>query len=208
MMLELALLFFRTFSYRRTITVMRSIVCFRRVREELRSLGQPEESLDNLQYREPANRLGEEEAIVREVVQEWIYERPLSYLRCARRCGLDRFFATLDAQEIRVGVFSDYPVQEKLEALGYLHRFSLWLCATDPDINAFKPHPAGFLRACEIWGLQPAEVLYIGNRPEVDAAGARAAGMSCAILGGAPAGDGYESFRSFEDLCHAITYSR
>jgi FMN phosphatase YigB (HAD superfamily) len=41
---------------------------------------------------------------------------------------------------------------------------SLALCATSPEINAFKPHPKGFLHACALWGLPPEEVLYIGDR--------------------------------------------
>ena len=58
------------------------------------------------------------------------------------------------------------------------------LCSTDKEINAFKPHPRGYLRACEEWGLQPQEVLYVGDRPEVDAKGAKAAGMPCMMVGG------------------------
>jgi FMN phosphatase YigB (HAD superfamily) len=32
------------------------------------------------------------------------------------------------------------------------------------------------------WGLDPSEVLYVGDRIDVDAPGARAAGMPCAVL--------------------------
>jgi FMN phosphatase YigB (HAD superfamily) len=88
---------------------------------------------------------------------------------------------------------------------------SLALCATDPDINAFKPHPKGFLHACARWGLPPAEVLYVGDRPEVDALGAVQAGMPCALLGAGaprrgspPASAGYVPFASFPRLHHAL----
>ena len=37
----------------------------------------------------------------------------------------------------------------KLRALGLDGRFSPVLCATDPEIGAFKPNPRGFLRACD-----------------------------------------------------------
>ena len=110
-------------------------------------------------------------------------------------------------------MFSDYPSGEKLEALGLDKRLSLTLCATDPEINAFKPHPRGFLRACELWDLDPAEVLYIGDRPEVDAVGAAAAGMPCAILGGVLKYRRYQErvsprlmvFKSFGSLQHGLT---
>ena len=87
------------------------------------------------------------------------------------------------AAESRVGVFSDYPPHAKLRALGVADAFSLVLCASDPDIGAFKPTRAGFWCACERWGLPPREVLMVGDRPDVDAAGAAAAGMPCVIIG-------------------------
>jgi FMN phosphatase YigB (HAD superfamily) len=60
----------------------------------------------------------------------------------------------------------------------------LRVCATVPAINAFKPHPRGFEEACARLGLEPSEVLYVGDRAEVDGVGARAAGMRCAIVSG------------------------
>jgi FMN phosphatase YigB (HAD superfamily) len=57
------------------------------------------------------------------------------------------------------------------------------LCTTDPAIAALKPNPRGFLRACEVWRIDPADVLMVGDRADVDAAGAAAAGMPCVIIG-------------------------
>jgi HAD superfamily hydrolase (TIGR01549 family) len=82
-----------------------------------------------------------------------------------------------------LGVLSDYPVRDKLNALGVAESFSLALCTTDPEINALKPHPRGFKRACELWHLHPEEILYVGDRVDVDEKGARAAGLQFAILG-------------------------
>jgi putative hydrolase of the HAD superfamily len=88
-----------------------------------------------------------------------------------------------------MGVLSDYPAEAKLRALGVADRFSPILCASDPEVGAFKPNPAGFLRACTLWGLTPAEVVFVGDRPDVDAAGARSAGMRCVIVGRKGSGD-------------------
>jgi FMN phosphatase YigB (HAD superfamily) len=102
-----------------------------------------------------------------------------------------------------------------LHALGLAPAVSLTLCATDPDINAFKPHPKGFLRACTLWGVPPEQVLYVGDRPEVDAVGAAAAGMPCAILqqgrrwrGQETPASTYNTFPSFMRLQHALTPGR
>jgi HAD superfamily hydrolase (TIGR01549 family) len=183
MALELGALPFVTRSSRATRGIWRALRAFRCVREELRHLGAPEVSLATLQYAEAARRAGEDQAYLERVVTEWIYQRPLKYLRLCKRSGLDGFLTFLDRRDIRVGMFSDYPVDDKLQALGLAGRMSLTLCATDPAINAFKPHPKGFLHACALWGVSPQEVLYVGDRLEVDALGAAQAGMACALLG-------------------------
>jgi phosphoglycolate phosphatase/putative hydrolase of the HAD superfamily len=92
--------------------------------------------------------------------------------------------AALRARGVQVGVFSDYPVADKLDRLRVRTHVSLELDATTEDINAFKPHPRGLEVACARWGLPPDQVLYVGDRADVDAEAARRAGMRCAILGG------------------------
>jgi FMN phosphatase YigB (HAD superfamily) len=147
-------------------------------------------------------------AEVRTLVDEWMMERPLKYLQFCRAAGVDRFLDTVDRGGLRAGVLSDYPAGAKLHALGLEGRFSPVLCSTDPEIGAFKPHPRGYLRACEIWNLEPAQVLVVGDRPDVDAAGAAAAGMPCVIVG-RTAGAAtpqlpYTTFPSFEGLCRVF----
>lgn len=170
-------------SITKTRAVIQAIKRFRTVREELRGLGCPSESLDDLQYRQPAADIGMDPDEMKQIVSEWMYHRPLKYLRWCRRKGVIQFFAEARQRGMRIGVFSDYPACEKLKALGLESYVQLILCATDHDVNAFKPHPRGFLRACEEWGLTPEQVLYVGDRTEVDAEGASAAGMGCMIVG-------------------------
>ena len=210
--LELCTLPLSMHSYRSAYSIWRSLGYFRRVREELRHLGEPEDDLATLQYTEAAKRAGEDPAQIERVVAEWIYQRPLKYLRFCKRRGLEAFLTFLENKGVQVGVFSDYPVFDKLQALGVSQRISLTLCATDSEINAFKPHPKGFLHACTLWGLSPEEVLYIGDRPEVDAVGAANAGMPCALLreqfrvrGYSKSSVNYVTFASFTGLQHAFT---
>ena len=189
MLRQLALLPLKTLSLGKTRFVLDSIRVFRRVREELRGLGRPDESLDALQYSAPAGKLGCDPGELRAVIEEWMLRRPLPYLPRCRFPDLEPLLHALQGAKKKLGVFSDYPPADKLEALGLSGLFDLSLCATDAEINAFKPHPRGFLHACELWQLEPAEVLYVGDRADVDAAGAAAAGMPCAILGSAGTGD-------------------
>ena len=131
---------------------------FRRVREGLRNVGEADVCLAQWQYIAAAQRTGWEPAVLESLVVEWLYQRPLKYLRFCRRRGLEAFCAFLENRGIQIGVFSDYPVMEKLKSLGVADRMSVALCATDPEINAFKPYPKGFLHACTLWGLRPEEV--------------------------------------------------
>jgi HAD superfamily hydrolase (TIGR01549 family) len=145
-------------------------------------------------------------AEVERLVDEWMMRRPLKYLQFCRAAGLHGLLAAIDAAGLEAGILSDYPAAAKLEALGLSHRFAPVLSASDPEIDAFKPSPRGYLRACEIWGVSPSEVLFVGDRADVDAAGAAAAGMPCAIVGRADAtaamagGVTYTLFPSFERL--------
>jgi FMN phosphatase YigB (HAD superfamily) len=159
---------------------------FRKVREELRALDRPSESLERLQYTATGDRVQVPVEEVETAVREWMFERPLKYLRRVARPGLQQVMTGLGALKLEIGVFSDYPVAQKLDAMGIRHLVGLELEATQPGINAFKPHPQGFLMACQHWGLAPSEVVYVGDRPEIDALGASAAGLHAVIVGAPP----------------------
>ncbi len=189
--------------------VIRILRAFRTVREEMRGLGAPTLSLVDLQFDRVAERIGEPPAFVRHVVEEWILQRPVKYLRWARRPAVITLLRRLRREGIPLGVLSDYPADAKLEGLGLATMFSVVACTTDEAINAFKPHPRGFLHACALLRLDPADVAYVGDRADVDAAGARAAGMTCYLVGrdaarcAPPARsdkEGFDGSRRFEDL--------
>jgi putative hydrolase of the HAD superfamily len=48
---------------------------------------------------------------------------------------------------------------------------------TSAEVGARKPDPAIFAAALELAGCEPAEALHVGDTPEEDVAGARAAGI-------------------------------
>lgn len=64
----------------------------------------------------------------------------------------------------------------KLTALGIRDRFEAMLCAVELGIS--KPEPGAFHAACEALALEPHEVAYVGDEPDIDAAGAVAAGLT------------------------------
>ncbi|MFK0257137.1 HAD family hydrolase [Streptomyces sp. NPDC090445] len=80
----------------------------------------------------------------------------------------------------------------KLRALGLRERFEVLVCAAELGVS--KPEEAAFHAACEALGLPPGDTAYVGDQPEIDARGARDAGMTAVWLdrggdrGPAPAG--------------------
>lgn len=153
---------------------------FRRAQETLRQQDSDRGTAEQLEI--AAQRTGRSVEQVEAIVTEWMIERPLKYLRRCRADGLLPLLDFLNQRVIKVGVLSDYPAELKLKALDVGGRFSVVLCASDPDIGAFKPHPRGFLAAAARWHVDPSEVLVVGDRPDADAAGAAAAGMPCVII--------------------------
>ena len=180
MALELStLLVTRPWSARRRL---RALASYRKAQEALR-LSPGDAITPQTQLDLAAERAGVPAQEIEALVNEWMQERPLKYLPLCRADGLSALLSLLDYEGLTMGVLSDYPADAKLRALGIADRFSVVLCATDPDVGALKPSPRGFLRACERWRIQPAEVLFVGDRLEVDAHGASAAGMPCVIVG-------------------------
>ncbi len=196
----------------RALRTARRLSAFRKERELLRPLGDSAPSLERMQYERPAERLGIEPDDLEATVLDWMHRRPLRFLENSAWPGLRSTLETLQESGLALGVFSDYPPEAKLEAMGVRDLFEVVLAATDADVNAFKPHPKGFLIGAEKLGHAPAEVVYVGDRADVDAAGAAAAGMPCLLLGiGAhanelPAGGdvAFSVVPTFREIPHAL----
>ncbi|MBK8977905.1 MAG: HAD family hydrolase [Planctomycetes bacterium] len=166
---------------RRTLRVLRT---FRRVHEDLRAgLDRDGAPLDAFHHAEAARRAGVAVAEVERAVGLWMRQRVLGPIRRARRPGLVPLLRRLRAQGARIGVLSDYPAARKVDALGIGDLVDAVVAATDAEVDALKPDPRGFLVAAARLGLPPAAICYVGDRPDVDAAGAAGAGMPAVLIG-------------------------
>jgi HAD superfamily hydrolase (TIGR01549 family) len=192
--------------------LVRILRTFRRVREGLRPLGRTATPITDLGLCETARRVGVRPTAVQQAVDEWMFQRPLKHLARARRRRLIAVLTRLHQQRIPLGVLSDYPADAKLRAMGLADLFSAVVCTTDPAINALKPHPRGFRHACAVLACDTSRVVYVGDRADVDTAGASAAGMSCCLVGGSrrsrsargkERSDGYRGIEDLEQICLA-----
>jgi HAD superfamily hydrolase (TIGR01509 family) len=151
---------------------LRVLFHFRRLRERHGFRGG---NIGHGQYEVTATALGVTEEYVREAVDRWILREPLKHLAACKFKHVDPVFARLKAGGKGIAIVSDYPVREKMEWLGL--EADVAVCATDPDVDCFKPDPKGFLVAAAKLGLAPHECLVVGDRDEKDGEAARAAGM-------------------------------
>ncbi|MDC7225248.1 MAG: HAD family hydrolase [Spirochaetales bacterium] len=117
--------------------------------------------------------------------------------------GLQEGISGLRTDGYKLGVLSDFPVQNKLKFLG----LEDWDCSfTSESTNYLKPHPEPFLELAARLELQPEEILYVGNSYEKDVLGAAAVGMKTAHLSSRRRGDTVAdfTFSSFPELFEYI----
>lgn len=72
-------------------------------------------------------------------------------------------------------IYSDYPVKEKLSALGLCPDYSFW--SDDGVINCMKPNSRGLEVIIFLLGTGRSEILYVGDRYDRDGLCASGAGI-------------------------------
>jgi putative hydrolase of the HAD superfamily len=166
---------------------------YRRIRERLGEVLQ--EDFEQELIVRTAEIVGCSEEKVRSTAGEWLERRPLRHLIRYRYAGLPELFRSLRMQGKKVGIFSDYPAQQKLEAMKLDADFVV--CATDKDIGVLKPHPKGLHILMARAAAKPAETILIGDRPERDGLAARAANVHALILSRKSI-DGWQTFDRYD----------
>ncbi|MET4108310.1 HAD family hydrolase [Hymenobacter sp. UYP22] len=136
---------------------------------------------------------------VRAVVRHWMLEHPNQFLPACCYPGVSAFFAALRARGISIGIYSDYPAQQKLAALGL--EADIVISSTDAAINRLKPHPQGLLHIARQLGLAPQQCLFIGDRPELDGACAAAADMPFLLVEKQP----FSAFTFYDSLTRHLS---
>lgn len=88
-----------------------------------------------------------------------------------------------DAAGARLGIASNTQrayTDAELSMLGIADRFEVVTFSS--DVRACKPDPATLLRTCELMGVDPHDVAYVGDNPLDDVEAARAVGASSVLL--------------------------
>jgi putative hydrolase of the HAD superfamily len=164
--------------------VARVIRAYRRAQEELRASTSDEPA--RRQAALAAGRTGVPTEEVQRITGRWLQNEPLQVLARYRRADLVETLSALRDDGVRLGVVSDYPADDKLIALGVRQFFDVVVSAQDPDVGAFKPSPRGLQICLARLGVRAEHALYVGDRPETDAAAARSSDVGCVIIGSRP----------------------
>ena len=115
---------------------------------------------------------------VEEQVSEWMIRRPGKWLRRFRRRALLLVIAEYREAGGKAALVSDYPAQEKLDAMRIRQLFDVVVASGEAGgPGRIKPWPDGLLAAAERLGVPPDKCLVIGDRQDADGEAARAAGM-------------------------------
>jgi FMN phosphatase YigB (HAD superfamily) len=172
------------------------------------------EALSHAFYAELGRRAG----LSTEAAREWYESQFLTAFvdllsKSARpRPNLLALLSRLREGGARLAVVSDFGhIPERLEALGIPASAFDDLLAAD-DLGALKPSPRPLLRVAEGWGLRPDALIMVGDRLDLDAASAAAAGMEfLGVHGGALSrskGPGFVSWTEASRLLEARTAAR
>jgi len=135
---------------------------------------------------------------VRQVVQYWMFTRPLSYLGACCYPGARDLFSKLNEKKIPIGIFSDYPAKDKLQALNL--EVNIMVSATDVEVGRLKPDPKGLIVAASKLNTPVNECLFIGDRDDKDGECARRAGMPYLILNRRRRNCSSNSFNTFTEI--------
>jgi putative hydrolase of the HAD superfamily len=157
---------------------------FRHEHERIREhLTDAVESPFDLQVARTAEALNVTAERVREVVDEWMFERPQKWIRRHLRAALLEQARAFRAQGGKLAIVSDYPVSRKLRALdGALAVDIIVANGEQNGPGRLKPHPDGYLRAAQQLGVAPERCLVIGDRPDADGLAATRAGMAFRLV--------------------------
>jgi FMN phosphatase YigB (HAD superfamily) len=132
-------------------------------------------TLDSDQYSWSSEELGIPVSKVRDIVEEFIFILPLKFLKDSIYKGVENFLVNLRAKGFKVAIYSDYPVDEKLDAMGL--SADKTFCSTDNFIHSLKPNGDALLSICKYFNCDKEQAIYFGDREDTDGESAKMAGI-------------------------------
>jgi phosphoglycolate phosphatase/putative hydrolase of the HAD superfamily len=165
------------------LSTLRALRAYRNAQEFLRICNAGGEDVSEAQVKLASELTGIQKKIVASTVSRWMEKEPLDLVARSIRHGVSEFVQHAKNHGLRLAVFSDYPAAAKLDAMRLTPFFDVVVSAQDPEVRRFKPDARGIEVTLRRLNVAKDRVLYIGDRPDVDAAAAFRAGITCVIIG-------------------------
>ena len=138
------------------------------------------QSLLEYQYKLTADKMNKSQEVVKQIIEEWMFKRPLKYLQYTCDRKLCDWIEVWKHDGKKVVVYSDYPVKEKCDILGL--QVDAMYSSDEERIGQMKPSA----RALEVIGkdynVLPCKVLVVGDRTSKDGEMAETFGCDYVIL--------------------------
>lgn len=151
-----------------------AIMYYRKLREK-----DIKDVVDN-QYILVAEKFKTNSKHIEEIVQTWLFNKPLKVLSIFKDKKLSKIIAKCKENGLKIIIYSDYPTKEKLSALNILYDETY--DSTCPEIRTLKPDSKGLQYILKSNSLNKDDVLYVGDRDSKDGECARRCNVDYIIL--------------------------
>jgi putative hydrolase of the HAD superfamily len=118
--------------------------------------------------------------MVRKIDSQFYKKWGKSFLSIKPFPGLNETLSAARAQGIFIGVFSDFPIERKLEVLSV--EDYVQVAISSEDSGYLKPSDKAFAYLLSQGTFKPEEILYVGDSYDKDVLGAKKAGMYACLL--------------------------
>ena len=146
---------------------------FRRLQEK--RFGTGTKNFYNAQIQEAAKLYNLNHDKAELLINLWLIRRPLRIIKLFRRRRLLSWLKSHQKSGVKIIIYSDNPVKEKINAINFIPDYAFWSC--DEIINCMKPDSHGLLNIIKFLAVNKREVLYIGDRFDRDGLCAKSAGI-------------------------------
>ncbi|MCP4375333.1 MAG: HAD family hydrolase [bacterium] len=161
----------------RLLREVRILQVYRSMLDKMRGQTATDSNLSDPQLHASAKKLGMDASDIHDTVHEWVARRPLRFLPRIANTELIETIIKLNHNGVPQGVYSDYPPDGKLAALGLGGCFQSVIWSGQRGVGEFKPSAKGFTEIARMLEVEPSEVVFVGDRESRDGKGARAVGM-------------------------------
>ncbi len=165
------------------LRTLRMLYAYRKAQEVLRENPSDSSDIASAQLLIASRRMGVSAETIAPCIARWMEQEPLPLLARSLRKGIVELLQW-KRRNVACGlaVLSDYSADRKLAAMGLTGFFDVVVTAQDPEVQRFKPDPAGLELVLQRLAVRMSEAVYIGDREDVDAVAASRAGIQYFIL--------------------------